>query len=262
MRNRRAVYLLARAAEIILLFQFDLTPTGTPKFASAIGRIVVSTKGVKFLDPYLRHTRELRRAPRGEGMRTMFGWLRNDEKQKLDEARELGRVAESANADIDACMKERIYPHIWEMADQVFGDFESPDLPPLVLARSDLKGFVERVDEYVRPTVLPQLRSAVEGWLDVSKQAGIGAEFERLIEHHYEQFKSSLVLAAYQRLFDITDTLKEADDQWRAANPEKAAQIAISVVRSALIHIHDEARRIAANPARLPELLQSQPLWR
>jgi hypothetical protein len=155
----------------------------------------------------------------------MLGWFRKNEKHA--EAYELGRrTADSTNADIDAYMQARFYPHIQGMVDRVYGDFESSDLSPLVLARIDLKNFVERgVDELVRPTVLRQLRSAVAGWHDVAKQAGIEAEFERLIEHHYAQFKSRLVLAAFQRLLDMTDTLKKADDQWRAANPEKAAQI-------------------------------------
>ena len=57
------------------------------------------------------------------------------------------------------------------------------------------------------------------------KQAGLGAEFERLIEHHYHQLKSALVLAAFRRYLDMSDSLKAADDKWRIANPEKAAQI-------------------------------------
>jgi inhibitor of KinA sporulation pathway (predicted exonuclease) len=134
-------------------------------------------------------------------------------------------AAESAIADIEAYMQARFYPHIQKIADDAFGDFESPDLPPLVLARIDLKNFVEDVDEYVRPTVFPQLRSAVAGWINTMNQADVGAEFERLIEHHYEHFKSSLVLTAFGRLLDMTDTLKKADDKWRVANPEKAAQI-------------------------------------
>jgi inhibitor of KinA sporulation pathway (predicted exonuclease) len=115
----------------------------------------------------------------------MFGWLKKNEKQvpveNIASAHELGRsAAESAIADIEAYMQARFYPHIQKIADDAFGDFESPDLPPLVLARIDLKNFVEDVDEYVRPTVFPQLRSAVAGWINTMNQAGVGAEFERL----------------------------------------------------------------------------------
>lgn len=160
----------------------------------------------------------------------MFGWFRKNEKQVPVEnivgPYELGRrTAESANADIEAYMQARFYPGIRDLADAVFGDFESPDVPPFVLARIDLKNFLERLDGDLRPRVLPQLRSATAGWVNIAKQAGVGAEFERLIEHHYDQLKSSLVLAAFQRFLDMADILKEADDQWRAANPEKAAQI-------------------------------------
>ena len=159
----------------------------------------------------------------------MFGWFRKNEKQvpveNIVSAYELGRrTAESANADIEAYM-QRFYPGIRDIGDAVFGDFESYDVPPFVLARIDLKNFLERLDGDLRPSVLPQLCSAMPGWVNVAKEAGVGAEIERLIEHHYDQLKSSLVLAAFQRLLDMTDILKEADDQWRANNPEKAAQI-------------------------------------
>jgi hypothetical protein len=146
----------------------------------------------------------------------MFGWFRKNEKQvpveNIVSAYELGRrTAESANADIEAYMR-RFYPGIRDIGDAVFGDFESTDIPPFVLARIDLKNFLERLDGDLRPSVLPQLRSAMVGWVNVAKEAGVGAEIERLIEHHYDQLKSSLVLAAFQRLLDMTDILKEADD--------------------------------------------------
>ena len=41
------------------------------------------------------------------------------------------------------------------------------------------------------------------------------------------------MLTAFQGLLDMTDTLKEADDRWRAANPAKAARIPFdALVRS------------------------------
>jgi hypothetical protein len=163
-------------------------------------------------------------------------FIHNEKQEKLDEAYELGhRTFDSTNADIEAYMQEHFYPHIQGLVDRVYGDFKSPDLPPLVLARIDLKNFVERGgDKLLRPHVLSQLRSAVAGWHDVAKQAGVEAEFERLIEHQYAQFKSRLVQAAFDRLLDMTDTLKKADDQWRAANPEKAAQVPFDALGSEL----------------------------
>ena len=115
----------------------------------------------------------------------MFGRFRKNEKRFPVEnvgAHELGRrTAESANADIEAYM-QRFYPGIRDIGDAVFGDFESTDIPPFVLARIDLKNFLERVDDHLRPNVLPQLRSAMAGWVNVAKQAGAGAEMERLID--------------------------------------------------------------------------------
>jgi hypothetical protein len=162
----------------------------------------------------------------------LFGWFRKNEKQVPDEdiidAYELGRrTAQSANADIEAYMQARFYPGITKIADAVLGNLESPDLPPLVLARIDLKSFLEHLDGDLRPRIMPQLRSAMAGWISID--GGVGSEIERLIEHHYDQLKSSLALAAFQRLLDMADTVKEADDQWRAANPEKAANIPLNL---------------------------------
>src|SRR5262249_39620391 len=146
----------------------------------------------------------------------MFGWFRKNEKQVPD-AYELGRrMAESTNADIEAYMEARFYPGIQGIGDVVFGDFKSPDVPPFVLARMDLKIFLDRLDDYLRPRVLPQLRSAVAEWIKLATEAGVSAEIERLIEHHYNQLKDAMAAAAFQRLLDMTDFLKEADDRWRA----------------------------------------------
>ncbi|MGA8696785.1 MAG: hypothetical protein WB689_23695 [Xanthobacteraceae bacterium] len=160
----------------------------------------------------------------------MFGWLRNNEKQlpveNIASAYEFARrTAESASADIKAYVQAHFYPSIPGILDAVFADFENPDVPPFVLGRTDLKIFLERLDDDLRPRVLPQLLRATAGWDSTMKQAGLGAEFECLIEQHYNRLKSALVLAAFQRFLDMTDILKAADDKWRAANPEKAAQI-------------------------------------
>jgi len=122
----------------------------------------------------------------------------------------------------------RYYSGVPKVAADVYGDFNSPDLPPFVLARADLKNFLEHVDELFRP-LLSQLREATAGWADTSKQVGAGQ-----IELHYNQFKSASVVAAFQKLLDMTDALKEADDKWRAANPEKAAQIPFDTFSSEL----------------------------
>jgi hypothetical protein len=162
--------------------------------------------------------------------KTMFGWFRKNEKQvpveNIASAYKLSRrTAESANADIKAHLQARFYPSIPGIVDAVFGDFESSDAPPLVLARTDLKIFLERLDGDLRPRVLPELLRATAGSGSTMKQAGLGAEFECLIEQHYNQLKSALILAAFQRFLDLADILKAADDKWRTANPEKAAQI-------------------------------------
>jgi hypothetical protein len=163
----------------------------------------------------------------------MFDWFRKKQvpAENLVAAYELGRrAADSADADIEAYMQARFYPAVPGLVDVVYGDFESPDIPPLVAARIDLKNFLERTVGNLRPKLLPELRKAMAGWLDAFNQAGMGAEIEDLIEHHYEKFKSRVALAAFQKFLDLADTLKAADDKWRAANPEKAAEIPVDAI--------------------------------
>lgn len=164
----------------------------------------------------------------------MFGWFRKSEKrvsdEKLAEAYELGRrAAASANADMAAFMS-RFDSAVETVADAAFRNLKDPRLPPLVLARIDLKNFIDHIDEDLGPRVLPQLRSATVKWANAMAQIGATPEFERLLQHHCDTLKTKLALAAFQRLLDMTESLKEADNQWRAANPERAAEIGVDAL--------------------------------
>ena len=164
----------------------------------------------------------------------MFDWFRKGKTQvsdeKLSDAYEMGRrAAVSASADLKTYMQARFYPHIPVIIEKVFGEFDTPDMPPLVAARVDLKSFVENIDDLLRPRVVPQIFQEMSRWLDAFKTMGLATELERLIEHEYESLKSSVVLAALQKLLDLTDMLKEADEKWRATNTEKAADIPVDM---------------------------------
>jgi hypothetical protein len=67
-------------------------------------------------------------------------------------------------------------------------------------------------------------------WINVAAQGGVSAEIERLIEYHYNEYKTVVALTAFQKLLDMTDTLKEADDRWRAVHPDKAAHFGLDAL--------------------------------
>jgi hypothetical protein len=46
----------------------------------------------------------------------------------------------------------------------------------------------------------------------------------RLIDQRIENFKPELAVAGLERLLEMTERLKEVDDNWRATNPAKAAE--------------------------------------
>src|SRR5262249_3153991 len=79
----------------------------------------------------------------------------------------------------------RFHSGVPKLAADAFGDFKSSDpVPPLVCARIDLKKFLDHIDEHLNP-ILSQLREATAEWENAMKRGVISAEFERLIEHHY-----------------------------------------------------------------------------
>jgi hypothetical protein len=154
----------------------------------------------------------------------MLGWFR--ERAELKAARELGRrTAETVNSEIDAFMRERFYAVIPNIVGSVIGNLEDPNLPPMVAARADLKGFIENLDYHFRDRVVPQLYGALAEWLRVfaNTDKTLFDDTECLIEYKYQQFKRSIAVAAYLHVIDRADDIKAKDDEWRAANPEKAA---------------------------------------
>jgi hypothetical protein len=159
----------------------------------------------------------------------MFGWLRKREKKipvEQTEAYKLGRRAgDSMAADLDRFMRARFEPafngYLGVLRDRFETTFDSPDAPPIILARIEYKIFLENVDE-LRDKMSPEISAAMSGWLNIDE--GVRADFQRLIEHTIETYRSDLKMAGLNLFLETVDRLKEADDRYRAANPEKSAQ--------------------------------------
>jgi hypothetical protein len=156
----------------------------------------------------------------------MLGPLRNREKQGpvAQTAQEFeSRMAAIMNASVAAYMHSRFYARFQTYLAGLFGEtFDSPEVPPLLLARIDFKVFLEHLDDF-RARVLAEALAAMSECNDAAEQASKAADFRHLMGEHVDNFKSKLMTSALQKFLDISDCLREADDQWRAANPEKAA---------------------------------------
>jgi hypothetical protein len=162
----------------------------------------------------------------------MFGWLRKRKqtpRPEDTEAYKLGqRAADSMTADLDAFMRTRFDPSfdafLGVLRDCFERTFDRPEAPPITLASIEYKSFLENVEE-LRTKMPPEISAALSGWRDLSDDMGImRAGFQRLIDSRVESFMTNLTTAGLQMFTDMADRLKEADDRWRAANPEKADQ--------------------------------------
>ena len=130
-------------------------------------------------------------------------------------------------ADLDAFMRTRFDrtfdAYLGVLRDCFDRAFDGPEAPPITLARIEFKIFRENVDE-LRSKMVPEISATLSGWRDLSDEMGMRVHFQRLIDHRIETFTTNLTTAGLQMFLGMADRLEEADDRWRAANPEKAAQ--------------------------------------
>lgn len=153
----------------------------------------------------------------------MFGWFRPKQDPKLTRAYEMGRKsAEAFAADLEKLMEIRFKPVSEGYLAVVQGQYNkclSPaDAPPIIAARIEYKVFLENVGE-LRGKMMHEIAATLSNWLDVADQIQLRDTFMELIRVTVERFCRELSQTGLQRLLDMAQALKLADDQWRVANP-------------------------------------------
>ena len=159
----------------------------------------------------------------------MFKWLKRKKAipPEQTEAYQLGRrAAESMAGDLDAYMRRRFDPVFEDYLNVLRGTvqrcFRSDEAPPLTLAGIEYQIFLENVEE-MKPKMKVEISDALAEWSRTFDEIGMQSEVEVLIESRIDQFCTDLSLAGLKLLTDYAEGLKDADIQWRKANPVAAA---------------------------------------
>jgi hypothetical protein len=160
----------------------------------------------------------------------MFNWFRREKPvpiEQTDAYRFGQRTGDSMAADLDAFVTRRFDPVSKNYLDVLRGCletvFDDDKAPPLVLARIEYKIFLENVEE-MRPKMLAEINSAMSEWIDVAEQTGIRPVLQQLIDHRIGNFTEQLTVEGLDLLLAYVERLKLADEQWRARNPQRAAE--------------------------------------
>jgi hypothetical protein len=158
----------------------------------------------------------------------MFGWFRRKPDPKLDTAFRKGQqIAQQTAAELDRFIEQGLSPyreyHLKRIDELVLDGIGSSDMPPIINARRVYAQFLETLTEY-RGEVRSRTETHLKDALEIADMMQMRDKFEELITKRLGDFDAELRMSGLKVLTDRADMLKEFDDQWRAENPEKAAQ--------------------------------------
>jgi len=70
--------------------------------------------------------------------------------------------------------------------------------------------------------MLEEIKQYVHEWLDAAHQIGVGEDTGRAFGVRVINFTSDLIMTGLKALTDYAVPLKDADTDWRQANPQRA----------------------------------------
>jgi hypothetical protein len=158
----------------------------------------------------------------------MFGFFKKKPDPKLDAAFKKGQeIASQTAEELDRFIEQGLGPyreyHLKRIDELVLDGIGSSDVPPIINARHVYAQFLDTVTEY-RGEVRTRTEAYLKDALEIADMMQMRDKFEELITKRLGDFDTELRMAGLKVLTDRADMLKEFDDQWRAENPEKAAQ--------------------------------------
>jgi hypothetical protein len=158
----------------------------------------------------------------------MFGFFKKKPDPKLDAAFKKGQeIASQTAEELDRFIDQGLGPyreyHLKRIDELVLDGIGSSDVPPIINARHVYAQFLDTVTEY-RGEVRTRTEAHLKDALEIADMMQMRDKFEELITKRLGDFDTELRMAGLKVLTDRADMLKEFDDQWRAENPEKAAQ--------------------------------------
>jgi hypothetical protein len=158
----------------------------------------------------------------------MFGWFKKQSRPEDTEAYKQGkRMVESMTADLQQFMSTRFDPvfdgYVGALTERFETVYDNDEAPPIILARIEFDIFNDHVRE-LREKMGAEVNAAMREWLETADLIGGRSDFQKLIDTTIGSFQDRLTMTGLQAFIDRADDLKVADDKWRKANPERAAQ--------------------------------------
>ena len=127
----------------------------------------------------------------------------------------------------DNYMRDRFEPvkvkYLDILKGQVREALHATDVPPLTVARVEYRVFLNNVKE-MEESMLSEIKQYMHEWLDVAHQGGVGDDTERAFGVRVSNFTADLSMAGLKIFTDYAVPLKDADTDWRRANPHRSKE--------------------------------------
>lgn len=127
----------------------------------------------------------------------------------------------------DNYMRERFEPvkgrYLDILKDQVREALHATNAPPLTVARVEYRVFLKNVKD-MEGDMLAEIKQYMHEWVDVAHQVGVGEDTERGFGVRVSNFTTDLSMAGLKVVTDYAVPLKDADVDWRRANPLRAKE--------------------------------------
>jgi len=159
----------------------------------------------------------------------MLGWFKPKQPDpKLTRAYQLGReMADNFANDLERLMQIRFGPvaenYLGVLQGQLNKCLNPTDAPPIIVARIEYKVFTENLDELC-DKMTAEIQATLSDHLAIADTAGVRENFDELLRVNVSNYCRKLLEDGLQRLLDMANALKLADDKWRVVHPELSAK--------------------------------------
>src|SRR5260370_37941324 len=82
--------------------------------------------------------------------------------------------------------------------------YDSPEAPPITLARIDFNSFRENVQK-MRPKMTVEVESGISQWLEAASKMGLRDDIQKLIDGTVGNFQERLTLTGMKAFIDTAD---------------------------------------------------------
>jgi hypothetical protein len=147
---------------------------------------------------------------------------------ELEKAYEMGRkMSEDMCRALDSFISQRFLGlkerYIGVFQDGLNSAKSSTIYSPIITGRVDFQLFCENIEK-LKSTMTNEINEYMVEWSELSVVMEMESHMNELIERTVKNITEDIFFAGVSVFLDNADELKDADDAWRQANPELAAE--------------------------------------